>query len=82
MHRLSSHTAIERPLEYHRKTYAAIRNGNAKEARRQMLEHITDAQALLGSAKWPCSCGDLNCPSSGGDSASRQAGDQVIMGLS
>jgi len=51
MHRLSSRTAIERPLGYHRKIYAAIRNRNAKEARRQMLEHITDAQALMGSAK-------------------------------
>ena len=26
-------------------------NRNAKEARRHMLEHITDAQALMGSAK-------------------------------
>src|SRR5260370_1702618 len=51
MHRLSSRTAIKRPLGYHRKIYAAIRNRNAKEARRQMLEHITDAPALIVPAK-------------------------------
>src|SRR5260370_3362399 len=50
MHRLSSRTAIQRPLGYHRKIYPAIRNRDAKEPRRHILDPLTDAQALMGSA--------------------------------
>jgi GntR family transcriptional regulator, transcriptional repressor for pyruvate dehydrogenase complex len=38
---------IEKPLAYHRKIYSAIRDRNADEARRQMLQHITEAGSVL-----------------------------------
>ncbi len=51
MTQLSGRATIERPLSFHRKIYTAIRDRNAKEARRHMLEHITDAQALITALK-------------------------------
>jgi GntR family transcriptional repressor for pyruvate dehydrogenase complex len=51
MTQLSHRTRIDRPLSFHRKIYSAIRDRNAKEARRHMLEHITDAQALISSSR-------------------------------
>src|SRR5260370_10626772 len=50
MHRLSSPPAIDSPLGYHLKIYGALRNRNAKEPRRHILDPLTDAQALMGSA--------------------------------
>ena len=38
---------MERPLEFHKKIYSAIRQKNAEEARRQMLEHINAVAVLL-----------------------------------
>jgi GntR family transcriptional repressor for pyruvate dehydrogenase complex len=42
---------IERPLGAHKKIYAAIRDRNADEAKRLMLDHIMDAAAGLQDSK-------------------------------
>jgi GntR family transcriptional regulator, transcriptional repressor for pyruvate dehydrogenase complex len=47
MSRLSTRVALERPLSYHKRIFAAIQQRNPEEARRAMLEHITDTIALL-----------------------------------
>lgn len=49
MYQLSGRVALERPLSYHKAIYAAIYKRKSEEARRKMLEHIADAQALLAS---------------------------------
>jgi GntR family transcriptional repressor for pyruvate dehydrogenase complex len=41
----------ERPLDYHRKIYDAIRDRKPEDARRLMLEHIADAAAALTDSK-------------------------------
>jgi GntR family transcriptional repressor for pyruvate dehydrogenase complex len=51
MTQLSRRTSIDRPLSFHRKIYSAIRDRDAKEARRHMLEHIADAQKLMNLPK-------------------------------
>jgi DNA-binding FadR family transcriptional regulator len=38
---------MDRPLSFHKKIYAAIRERNPEEARRTMQDHILDAQSLL-----------------------------------
>jgi GntR family transcriptional regulator, transcriptional repressor for pyruvate dehydrogenase complex len=38
---------LEKPLAFHKRIYSAIRERNVEEARRQMLQHITEAGALL-----------------------------------
>ncbi len=47
MGQLSRRVPIERPLSFHKKIYAAIRDRNPQAARSTMQEHIADAQALL-----------------------------------
>ena len=49
MSRLSTRVALERPLNYHKRIFAAIQQRNPEEARRAMLEHITDTKSLLPS---------------------------------
>jgi GntR family transcriptional repressor for pyruvate dehydrogenase complex len=51
MTQLSKRVSVERPLTFHKRIYAAIRDRNADEARRTMHEHISDAQALLTTHK-------------------------------
>jgi DNA-binding FadR family transcriptional regulator len=51
MGQLSRRVSIDRPLSFHKKIYAAIRDRNPQDARSAMQEHIVDAQALL--AKTP-----------------------------
>jgi GntR family transcriptional repressor for pyruvate dehydrogenase complex len=50
MAQLSDRVSIDRPLTFHKRIYAAIRDRNAEEARRTMLEHISDAKNLLVSS--------------------------------
>lgn len=47
MAQLAPRVSIQKPLSFHKKIYAAIRDRNAEEARRTMFEHITDAKDLL-----------------------------------
>ncbi|MDR3409937.1 MAG: FCD domain-containing protein [Formivibrio sp.] len=47
MAKLSNRVSVDQPLMFHRRIYAAIRERDAEEARRAMLEHITDARSLL-----------------------------------
>lgn len=47
MGQLSERVPLERPLLYHRKIYAAVRERNPVEARRAMREHIVDTRELL-----------------------------------
>ena len=47
MAQLAPRVSIQKPLSFHKKIYAAIRDRNAEEARRTMFEHITDAKNLL-----------------------------------
>lgn len=47
MGQLSRRVSIDRPLSFHKKIYAAIRDRNPQEARSTMHDHIADAQALL-----------------------------------
>jgi len=47
MGRLSDRVALDRPLMFHRRIYAAIRERNPEKARRAMQEHIVDARSLL-----------------------------------
>ena len=47
MGQLSRRVSIDRPLSFHKKIYAAIRDRNPQDARSAMHEHIVDAQALL-----------------------------------
>jgi len=49
MSHLSERVSLDVPLMFHRKIYNAIRERNSDAARSAMLEHIEDAQALLGS---------------------------------
>jgi len=51
MSHLSDRVALERPLMFHRKIYAAIRERKAQDARRAMEEHILDARDLMGRSK-------------------------------
>lgn len=47
MSQLSRRVPLDRPLTYHKRIYEAIQSRNPDEARRQMLEHITDTKVLL-----------------------------------
>jgi len=47
MSQLSRRVPLDRPLTYHKRIYEAIQRRNSDEARRQMLEHITDTKVLL-----------------------------------
>jgi GntR family transcriptional repressor for pyruvate dehydrogenase complex len=47
MSQLSNRVAIERPLMYHQRIYAAIRERDVEGARKAMHEHIVDARSLL-----------------------------------
>lgn len=47
MAQLSDRVSMDQPLLFHRKIYSAIREGNAREARQSMLDHIIDARSLL-----------------------------------
>ena len=47
MSQLSRRVPLDRPLTYHKRIYEAIQSRNSDEARRQMLEHITDTKVLL-----------------------------------
>ncbi len=54
MSHLSKRVPLDRPLTFHKRIYAAIQARNPEEARRQMLDHITDTKLLLTStAKKP-----------------------------
>jgi GntR family transcriptional repressor for pyruvate dehydrogenase complex len=50
MTQLSDRVSIERPLTFHKKIYAAIRDRNSEAARQAMLDHLADARDLLPSA--------------------------------
>lgn len=47
MGHLSDRVSLEHPLAFHRKIYTAIRSRDAEEAKRAMLEHITEARKLM-----------------------------------
>jgi GntR family transcriptional repressor for pyruvate dehydrogenase complex len=47
MGHLSERVSLERPLQFHRRIYAAVRERNPNEARRAMQEHILDTRGLL-----------------------------------
>lgn len=47
MGQLSDRVALEHPLAFHRKIYAAIRARDAEEAKRAMQEHIVEARKLV-----------------------------------
>jgi GntR family transcriptional repressor for pyruvate dehydrogenase complex len=49
MSHLSTRVALERPLNYHKRIFAAIQQRDPEQARRAMLEHISDTKALLTS---------------------------------
>jgi GntR family transcriptional repressor for pyruvate dehydrogenase complex len=53
MGHLSRRVTVDRPLSFHKKIYAAIRDRNAQAARSAMQEHIVDAQALLAKSSEP-----------------------------
>jgi DNA-binding FadR family transcriptional regulator len=47
MYQLSTRVPLDRPLGFHKRIFAAIQQRNPEEARRQMLEHISDTKTLL-----------------------------------
>lgn len=47
MGRLSDRVPMDRPLMFHRRIYAAIRERSPEKARRAMHEHLLDARGLL-----------------------------------
>jgi GntR family transcriptional repressor for pyruvate dehydrogenase complex len=47
MSQLSNRVALERPLMFHQRIYAAIRERDIEGARKAMHEHILDARSLL-----------------------------------
>jgi GntR family transcriptional regulator, transcriptional repressor for pyruvate dehydrogenase complex len=49
MSKLSMRVPLDRPLTFHKRIYAAIQQRNPEDARRQMLEHISDTKAMLDS---------------------------------
>jgi len=49
MSQLSERVPLDRPLTFHKRIFAAIQQRNPEDARRQMLEHISDTKALLVS---------------------------------
>jgi GntR family transcriptional repressor for pyruvate dehydrogenase complex len=49
MAQLSARVPLDRPLASHKRIYQAIQERNSEEARRQMLEHISDTKSLLTS---------------------------------
>jgi DNA-binding FadR family transcriptional regulator len=49
MNQLSHRVTVDRPLAFDKRIYTAIRDRDPQEARRNMLEHIMDAQALLAT---------------------------------
>src|SRR5258708_14040757 len=53
MGHLSRRVTVDRPLSFHKKIYAAIRDLNAQAPRSAMQEHIVDAQALLAKSSQP-----------------------------
>jgi len=50
MYQLSARVPLDRPVGFHKRIFAAIQQGNADEARRQMLEHIADTKTFFASA--------------------------------
>jgi DNA-binding FadR family transcriptional regulator len=42
---------LDRPLTFHKRIYEAIQNRDPEEARRQMLDHITDTRVSLTSTE-------------------------------
>jgi GntR family transcriptional regulator, transcriptional repressor for pyruvate dehydrogenase complex len=48
MKQLSDRVALDQPLMFHRRIYAAIRDRDGEVARREMRDHILDARSLLG----------------------------------
>lgn len=48
MNQLSTRVSQDRPLTFHRRIYAAIRERNPADARRAMEDHINDARDLMG----------------------------------
>src|SRR3977135_2806208 len=53
MGQLSRRVSIDRPLSFHKKIYAAIRDRSPQNARSAMQEHILDAQTLLAKTSSP-----------------------------
>ena len=51
MSQLSNRVALEQPLIYHKKIYAAIRAHDPESARQMMREHILDARSLLSQKR-------------------------------
>jgi GntR family transcriptional regulator, transcriptional repressor for pyruvate dehydrogenase complex len=49
MSQLSNRVALERPLMYHQKIYAAIKARDSDAARQTMRDHILDARSLLSN---------------------------------
>jgi GntR family transcriptional repressor for pyruvate dehydrogenase complex len=56
MSHLSKRVPIDRPLTFHKRIYEAIQSRNSEEARRQMLDHITDTKVLLTSTTSKSAC--------------------------
>jgi GntR family transcriptional repressor for pyruvate dehydrogenase complex len=48
MKQLSDRVALDQPLMFHRRIYAAIRDRDGETARHEMRDHILDARSLLG----------------------------------
>jgi GntR family transcriptional repressor for pyruvate dehydrogenase complex len=51
MSKLSRRVPLDRPLTFHKRIYEAIQNRDPEEARRQMLDHITDTRVSLTSTE-------------------------------
>jgi GntR family transcriptional regulator, transcriptional repressor for pyruvate dehydrogenase complex len=51
MSHLSRRVPLDRPLTFHKRIYEAIQNRDPEEARRQMLDHISDTKASLTSTE-------------------------------
>jgi GntR family transcriptional regulator, transcriptional repressor for pyruvate dehydrogenase complex len=51
MSKLSRRVPLDRPLTFHKRIYEAIQNREPEEARRQMLDHITDTKVSLTSTQ-------------------------------
>lgn len=49
MSRLATRVSLERPLNYHKRIFAAIQQHDSEGARRAMAEHIADTRSLLPS---------------------------------
>lgn len=54
MPKLSRRAAIDQPLNYHKRTFAAIRAHDGEAARQAMREHIIDARSSMSGSGDGC----------------------------